>query len=75
VHAHRGEVDQSLRWLETFRDKVPRDTVSLMSANWVDTIVLSPFLRPLRNDPRREDLFDEIRDQLGPADLRSSGPE
>ena len=74
VHAWRGEVDQSFRWLETFRDKVPRDTVSLMSANWVDTIVLSPFLRPLRNDPRWEALFDEIRDLLGPADLRSIDP-
>lgn len=65
VYAYRGETDEAFRWLER-----PHGHFSAMEHSlydrWIEDICLSPFLRPLHDDPRWKKLMSENPTPAGP---------
>ncbi|HET9668985.1 MAG TPA: tetratricopeptide repeat protein [Casimicrobiaceae bacterium] len=52
VHAFRGEFDEAFRALERVHASTARDNWSSPDSVWIWQLNFSPFLRPLRADPR-----------------------
>lgn len=72
VLAHRGEIDEAFRRLATARDEIRSDPWTPEIEKWLDEIVVSPFLRPLRSDPRWKRWFVDILDKPEDAEARQA---
>lgn len=58
VFAHRGEIDEAFRWLKGSHDHFLAMEHSSYD-RWIEDICLSPFLRPLHDDPRWDRVMRE----------------
>jgi tetratricopeptide (TPR) repeat protein len=72
VFAHRGDIDEAFRRLATARDEIRSDPWTPEIEQWLSSIVWSPFLRPLRSDPRWEQWFVDILDLPEVAEVRQA---
>lgn len=52
LHAYRDEREDALRWAEVAFDRLGPNPERSPQWQWLYTLKLSPFLRPLRGDPR-----------------------
>jgi tetratricopeptide (TPR) repeat protein len=72
VLAHRGEIDEAFRRLAAARDEIRSDPWTLRSDTWLSSLAGSPFLRPLRSDPRWRSWFVDFLEQPDVAEARQA---
>jgi TolB-like protein/Flp pilus assembly protein TadD len=72
VFAHRGEIDEAFRRLAAARDEIHSDPWTPEREQWLDDIAVSPFLRPLRSDPRWRSWFVDFLEQPEVAEARQA---
>jgi len=52
VYAYRGNLDESFKWMATAHERLGRNAWISAEWEWVYPLRFSPFLKPLRADPR-----------------------
>lgn len=60
IYAFRGDLDESFKWLASAADRILDSGWNSWDWQYLKTILTSPFLRPLHDDPRWERWRDDV---------------
>jgi len=72
VAACRGQPDAAFDWLAKFNQRVTENENRMFLLPWEDRVRMSPWLRPLRDDPRWEPMIESLP-QRPPIDVFEDG--